>query len=220
MLNLKSLSADAQTEVRGAFANAGYTYTDEDEANAGRRLLIKAGEPTWTKVGVTVYDAMKVNNIVSTMTQKKSKAASLADLFDAAWDEDDLAGVNTEAMSYLKRKTDGLSSLSVTGSVFSAAYEDGLILCQDKITVGGYPTVIRFLTDNEKVATDFYFSHLKADLKRAYDRVGRKFQPVLDIFPNIEKKAKQELAQESGLGVKALESRTPRALTSGEESAA
>lgn len=215
---MDGLLPDEADKVRNAFQLAGYVYSDDDEANAGRKKTVISGEMAWPKVAFPVFNTLQNYHNVPSLKTWSVSGAPLERLFHAAWEDDILEQADidydSDAYAYLKRRTDGLSALSTSAPVFNLAYQAGLILCQGTIKVGPSVTTVRFVTDNQDVAEHFYFSHVKADLARAYARVGRKFQPLLDLFPDFEAKAKRELVAESMAGKAALEAKTPKALPS------
>ena len=215
-VNTSSMSPDAAAQVQSAFELSGYTYDDADVKNAGNRRKVAVGDLHMGKVAERIYNRLRNHHVFLSLKDFPGKGADLITLFNAAWDEDVLlrAGVGDEAMKELDRATSGLSALNPGGHVFQMALNDGLLLCQGTTTVGDKITY-RFLSSDDEVVYKYNYAYIKLDLKRAYDRIGKKFQPILDVCPSLEKRMKKELGNESVSGQTALEARSPHALGSG-----
>jgi hypothetical protein len=211
------MSPDAAAQVQSAFELSGYVYDDTDVKNAGNRRKVAVGDLHIGKVAEKIYNRLRNHHVFLSVKDFPAKGADLTTLFEAAWDEDVLhrAGVGDEAMKELDRATSGLSALNPSAYVFQMALNDGLLLCQGTTTVGD-KTTYRFLSSDDEVVYKYNYAYIKLDLKRAYDRIGKKFQPILDVCPSLEKRMKKELGNESVSGQKALEARSPHALGAGD----
>jgi hypothetical protein len=228
---MSSLSDEAAKKVRAAFSLADYCWSDDDynKASPLAQKSIKVGNPSWGKVGAEIFQGLSNHYTLNDMAQCPDDGATREVIFRMAWDDDILEQARilgvvfdddeeqdaaSEALGLLSRRTWGLVSNDPdSGYVYAEAIKANMLLCEWSGKVGGVAVTYKWLTQDEDVAYTYRFRHVLSSLDRAMKRVGRQYQPVLDVFPGLEKRARREIAAQAVEGKKALEARTSRAIT-------